>query len=776
MDKTRRYWISVTVTQKESGETFRFVPYSVYVDFDQLFRERNIQGRFDRNSVCVKKLLPDGQKETIQYNLSDEFLNSNTGKIYWLIETVGSESVEFIIEYDSDELGSFEPPRTIGLVGVGDCLRFNDGKPHPLNVGMYANPIAIDWDGDGTVDIISSQVYSSTFGSPWHIVRFFRNEGSNKKPLFGEGIPLVALNGNATEVIHCGWCIELADINEDGLLDLIVYPYSGKELIVYLNTGEKDIHNLPILYRAYSVPLDVTGQIICIRTINAHRDGRKSLIVGSMTSTQKVNIDDPLWFKTTETEKRAASWPRWYNKNIFQFYENDAPVNSPLSFKAPVTLKTENGEPISYYASADFEVFESTNGADIYILRHSDELEKGFSHFVHFRQVGKLNEGLYREEGILEGIYDRQSMSIRRVDNAAFQGLLVTPGSAGGRIQYYFETDINKKGYRSYENRGFLNQRNAFVNSRSGYAQGYLCDWDQDGDFDIITGCNTGFVLYIENIGTPTNPMFTDESFVTSNGKIIELLNGPFDDPGSIMEAPLGQTAPMAIDWDLDGKIDLVVVIGKRLNFYKNIGTNEHPIFGDPVEIVADGDHPVFTHRNKPAIVDWNEDGLPDILGHSKNQLLLFKRYRDKSTGELRLAQGIPLLYRDGTIVDPEAWHRYTKYYNVADWKGKGSNDVFLSSGDHILYLENVGTNEHPAFLRPVRLAVDGIPISIGHHVSTPLPVDWDNTGRYDLFVSGESGLFHLFRRHFLEGTHHKLNYKISHGNARSTGGLISPL
>ena len=216
----------------------------------------------------------------------------------------------------------------------------------------------------------------------------------------------------------------------------------------------------------------------------------------------------------------------------------------------------------------------------------------------------------------------------------------------------------------------------------------------------------------------------------------------------------------MYVDWDDDGTLDLVVTIGIHQLFFHNAGTSEHPVFTQPREISADGGEKVAKHRNKSAYLDWDGDGLLDVIGHDPEEkgLFLFRRYRDQGTGELRLAKGVPLVHEDGSPVVPSSWHRYTKYFNAGDWRGTGVYDVLVSTCDLILLLVNAGTNAEPRFRRPVRLAVDDNPIVIGHHVSTPFPVDWDDSGRLDLFVSGESGLFHLFRRAWLDGEHHLIS------------------
>ena len=117
---------------------------------------------------------------------------------------------------------------------------------------------------------------------------------------------------------------------------------------------------------------------------------------------------------------------------------------------------------------------------------------------------------------------------------------------------------------------------------------------------------------------------------------------------------------------------------------------------------------------------------------------------------------------RDRTNLCLTAWRSILAIYcRKEGWKGNGAYDIFISASDIILYLENVGDNAHPKFLKPVRVSVDDVPISVSHHESTPFPVDWDGRGVLDLVVSGESGLFYLFRRSCLEGVHNRINCTI---------------
>ena len=60
-------------------------------------------------------------------------------------------------------------------------------------------------------------------------------------------------------------------------------------------------------------------------------------------------------------------------------------------------------------------------------------------------------------------------------------------------------------------------------------------------------------------------------------------------------------------------------------------------------------------------------------------------------------------------------------------------------------------------FLPTVAMEVDGQSLSVGNHVTTPFPVDWDKSGKLDILASGESGLLYLYRRSYLDGIHNRI-------------------
>jgi dienelactone hydrolase len=757
----------------QSPERYKNVPYSIEVDFDKLLRDKNIKGTFDRHSVVVKKAdAKTGDLHDVHYNLSSDFLMTNKGRVNWLIEDTNDR--EYVIFFDVKEHGPFSPPSYIGLVGNGDSLLYNDGKLHPLFVGMSANPVAVDWDGDGVTDILSTQNYGFTRGSPEHAVQFLKNEGTNERPVFGDGIHLRYEQGGKTHFLSAGLCIEAVDWNGDGRLDIVTNQYKGPAVAVFLNTGRKDKHGLPVLEYSQEIKTQA-GEYGCFRLVDFHGDGRLDLVVSYLSGEPKLNIDDPLWFKATEEEKRKAHWPRWYYQYRFDYYENVAGPGKSPKFGPPDRLKTADGQEIRWHICPSFECmdWDGDGRNELLTLCNSELLDKGYAGVRIYKNVGTANKPVFEDRGLIAGLQDRSGMYFRKADTPAFKGLLVAPGSLGGRIRYYESQGRDAKGQIAIVDRGFLMQRNGYVNPCCGYAQAALADWENDGDWDLTLGCETGWVTRSRNIGSQQRPVYSEPEFLELDGKPIELLHGPFGDPAGIMECTIGQTAPAYLDWDGDGVMDLLVVMGQKFLFYKNAGTSIDPKLLKPVDVTTFDGHPVHGFRDKPAIVDWNRDGLLDVVGNTGDKTFLFKRYRDTKDGVLKLAAGELLKFTDGAALNLGG------FCSAADWNGQGVYDLFSSAWNQMLYCKNAGTNAQPAFLKPTVMTADGQSLSVGSHVTTPIPIDWDHSGRLDILASGESGLLFLYRRNYLDGIHHKITCRVEAEQAetdqlRKNGGARS--
>lgn len=129
-----------------------------------------------------------------------------------------------------------------------------------------------------------------------------------------------------------------------------------------------------------------------------------------------------------------------------------------------------------------------------------------------------------------------------------------------------------------------------------------ISDWNNDGLFDILVGEGSGKVALLLNSGSLGSPVFRTQAY---------LQNG-----SGVLKEPM-RVNPEVVDWDGDGNKDLL--LGEEfghLYFYRNIGTDEDPVFNGKTEVTANG----FTFedicycRTRVDVVDWDEDGTLDLI------------------------------------------------------------------------------------------------------------------------------------------------------------------
>jgi hypothetical protein len=137
----------------------------------------------------------------------------------------------------------------------------------------------------------------------------------------------------------------------------------------------------------------------------------------------------------------------------------------------------------------------------------------------------------------------------------------------------------------------------------------FACDWDGDGDLDLIVGDIRGNVNLIPNEGTKQKWAFGKYQSLKAGGKDVHVE---------------GDAGPCVADWDGDGKPDLLVGSGDgSVWFYRNVAKGRGIELAEgrrllpPVEGQYGNDAPAEPSRgvrSKVCVVDWNGDGRPDLL------------------------------------------------------------------------------------------------------------------------------------------------------------------
>lgn len=286
----------------------------------------------------------------------------------------------------------------------------------------------------------------------------------------------------------------------------------------------------------------------------------------------------------------------------------------------------------------------------------------------------------------------------------------------------------------------------------------YACDWDGDGDQDLIVGDTAGFLSFVENLDGGNPPSWAPPVRLEAGGANIRIQagrNGSIQGPA---EAKWGYTVPNVADWNHDGLLDIVInSIWGEVLWFENDGAPGAPTLkaAQPIEVAwggpapkpewvwwtPKGDQLVTQWRTTPVVIDWNADGLSDLvmLDH-EGYLAYFERRR--IDGTLTLLPGNRIFRdQDGNALrlnDGRAGKSGRRKLTVVDWDGDGVLDMLIN-GNSIEFMRNVGSMVDPRFQNLGSLDAR----QVGGHSTCPTTVDWDRNGVPDLLYGAEDGYFY---------------------------------
>lgn len=203
-------------------------------------------------------------------------------------------------------------------------------------------------------------------------------------------------------------------------------------------------------------------------------------------------------------------------------------------------------------------------------------------------------------------------------------------------------------------------------------------------------------------------------------------------------------------DWDADGRLDLLVGCARgAVLLYPNLGTPQQPSFVQARLLTTNDGRPLDVGWSAaPLAVDWDGDGLCDLLcGAERNRVLFFRNLGDGNQPRL-VNQGF--VHADGQPIElpvepvpksPPGVYTLDYYpvLEVVDWNGDGMPD--LLAGGYItgrIYLyQAVGAelDGTPKLAARGPLEADGRPLNVGDWAAAPCAADFDNDGDLDLIT-----------------------------------------
>ncbi len=591
----------------------------------------------------------------------------------------------------------------------------NPGALADLGVGLWAWPLPMDYNGDGLMDLVVVCTDKPSNGT-W----FFENSGQVdsqlKLPIFkpavliGKSAPSVGISYiNGAPVVTATASAKRGDI----------YDFKGNVFPDFVKSQFNQPVKIPVPEKIHTE----AGNIRQNQWKFVDYDGDGALDV-------TVGID--FWgdFGPLNGGEGAfnaqGEWTRGKLRGYVYLLRNKGTTANPV-YATPVRLQA-GGKDIDPYGmpSPMWGDFRGTGKLDLICGEFRDG-------FTYYENVGTRTQPVYAIGRQLSsaGLPIKMDLCMITPTAVDFDGdgdLDLVVGDEDGRVAFIENTGKVLGGMPQFLPPRYFRQFAADVKFGA-LATPYAIDWDGDGDEDIISGNSAGYIAFIENLGgEPTR--WAPPRYLSAGGKLIREqagFNGSIQGPA---EAKWGYSVLSVADWDGDGLPDIMTNgIWGKIIWYKNIGTRTAPRLaaGQPVELTLpagvltpalagnwwkpQGRELSTQWRTTPQMIDWNGDGLMDLLmADPDGYLALYERQR-LADGRLALGAAQRIFWSEGASVfdsngkpqnqqsgllrlnDGIYGRRGRRTFCTVDWDGDGKVDILMNSNPNVNFFRNLGKN-----------------------------------------------------------------------------------
>ena len=626
----------------------------------------------------------------------------------------------------------------------------NPGLVVDLGVGLWAWPMPMDWDDDGDLDLIVScpdKPYSGTY--------FFENrQGPEAKlPIFQPGVRVGSGRKNL-QVSYVNGMPRVLDSNREFV------GFLGKS---FDRAEVKTIHPKSKIFKTRG-----NQRFNVWSYVDYDGDGRTDLMVG---------LDDWGYYGWDDGFDARGNWKRGPLHGRVFILPNVGTEKRP-NYGVSMTLEAD-GEPINVYGNPMPNMADFDGDGDLDLI--CGEFLDGFT---YFENRGTRTKPVFRSRGYLENAGEKIRMHVQMItptaidwDNDGDVDLIV--GDEDGRVALVENQGV-EKGAPKFSKPQYFSQFARDLKFGA-LVTPVGVDWDSDGDEDLVCGNTSGNIAWFENMSSEEE-LKAGKDPVWSAPQLIEVDGNPFrimaGENGSIQgpaEAKWGYTTLSVADWDDDGLLDIVInSIWGRVQWLRNDGDKRNARLEPPKSVRVDWknntpkpnwtwwqpnqDELATQWRTTPAVIDWNTDGLQDLvmLDH-EGYLSFFERERREDglwlTPGKRIFNGKSYDSRQREKTGNGFLRLNTgsnggsgrRKFCFVDWDRNGDRDLLVNS-----------VNAHW-----LKAKVDGLgsveyedqgqvsPRILAGHTTSPTTVDWDGDGWRDLVLGAEDG-----RLYFLKNPH----------------------
>jgi len=628
-------------------------------------------------------------------------------------------------------------------------LKYNNpGLVVDLGVGLWAWPLPMDFDSDGDLDLVVNCP-----DKPFNGVYFFENAtgdtSTNKFPIFKAGRRISRGLQNVQVSFVDGKPRVLSPGNE--------YPD-------FLKSGLESPRKLPLPANVH--PNKVRGNFW--RYVDYDGNGVQDVIVGA---------DDWTDYGWDNAYDATGKWTNGPLRGFVYVARNRGSTQKP-DYEKPVKLLAD-GKPVEVFGwpSPNFADFDNDGDLDLLCGEFLDG-------FTYFENVGNRKQPLYaagRRLASAEGkplTMDLQMITPVAIDWDKDGDMDLVVGDEDGRVALVEHTGKLQADRTPQFRAPRYFQQEADELKCGALATPVGFDWDGDGDDDIVSGNTAGYIMFFENLSGQgvEKPRWAAPQFLEANKRIIRILAGSNGSIQGPCEAKWGYTTLSVADWDGDGLPDIIAnSIWGKVHWYRNVGTRRQPKLAaaKPIDVEWTGAQPVLEFgwlrpegkalltqwRTTPVVVDWNEDGLADLVmldpqgylawfertWHGKNLILqppqrqfVGENFSVTDSRHTILNSNHGLMRLNSGMAGKSGRRKLC----IADWDGDGRKDLLVNSANANWLRQTSSREGFWRFRDEGPLASENIE---GHDVS-PTTVDFNDDGVPDFLGGAEDGRFYYLR------------------------------